>query len=72
MLYGVLWVLYSMNTPLLVVTYITYTHKWAAQCNAPLRSGTRTKMGGFIYCIDFIRRKYNKVNKNICMGFDFV
>ena len=55
-----------------MIKHIPYTQKWAAGYNPPLRFWGRRMMGGFIYCVDFIRRKYNKVNKNICMGFDFV
>ena len=44
----------------------------AAQRSAPLHFWRRTMMGGFIYCKGFIRRKYNKVNMNICMAFCFV
>ena len=60
------------NISLLVIIYIPYTQKWAAGCNPPLRFGRHTMIGGFIYCKGFIRRKYNKVNMNICMYFDFV
>ena len=43
------WVRYFIGTTLLVIIHITRTQKWAAQCNAPLRSGRRTMMDGFIY-----------------------
>ncbi len=34
---------YCKYTALLVMIHIPYTQKWAAQCNAPLRSGKRAE-----------------------------
>ena len=57
------------NISLLVIIYISYTQKWAAQCNAPLRFGRHRMMGGFIYCIDFIRRLCLNVKIYYCKCF---
>ena len=43
----IFWVLYFMDTALLVRVYIPYTQKWAAGCNPPLRSGAHTMMDWF-------------------------
>ena len=44
-----IWGGYCIYTALLVVFYKKQTSNMAAQCNAPLRSGGLTMMGGFIY-----------------------
>ena len=40
---------YFIYTTLLLIIHILCTQKWAAQCDAPLRSGRRTMMGEIIY-----------------------
>ena len=42
-----------MGIALLVIIHIPYTQKWAAQYNAPLRSGGHTMMDGFINDMGF-------------------
>ena len=49
---------YFIGTSLLVLIHILYTQKWAAQCDAPLRSGEHTLMGEIIHCNNFKRSKY--------------
>ncbi len=43
-------VIYIIGAALLVILHIQKTQKWAAQYNAPLRSGKHTMIGGFINC----------------------
>ena len=42
------WFRYYINTALLLMIHIICTQKWAAQYNAPLRSGKHTMIGKFI------------------------
>ena len=60
-------VLYFIGAPLLVILHIPCTQKWAAQCNAPLRSGKFKMMGEFIYCKCFILQHYRHVKINYCI-----
>ena len=55
---------YYISTALFVILHIQKTQKWAAQCNAPLRSERHTMMGEFLNK-KYIRCKYNNVSNNI-------
>ena len=59
------WGRYCIDTTLLVIIHISRTQKWAAQCNAPLRSGIHTMMDEIINSISLIRDKYYNVRKNV-------
>ena len=43
-------VIYIIGAALLVILHIQKTQKWAAQYNAPLRSGKHTMISGIINC----------------------